>query len=138
MASNPMTLGATPPLPPDTSSQMGAGPEAGSPYAGIGKMLQVQKGEEDDSQGFSAIEKAHPQGALIVKVNAVKKVLEEIAQMGKSMSTYARQASDLLQQGLAAELKSSQPGMVGGSGEKGSGSPDVQSPDKDMNKGFVG
>jgi hypothetical protein len=137
MSSNPMSLSATPPLPPDTSSQMGAGPEGGSPYADVGKMLQDQNGDNDQN-GFSGIEKAHPQGALIVKVNAVKKVLEEIAQMGKSMSSYARQASDLLQQGLAAELKGAQPGIVGGQGGTPSGQPDVQSPDKDLNKGFVG
>jgi hypothetical protein len=137
MSSNPMSLSATPPVPPDTSAQMGAGPE-GTPYAGVGKMLQEQNGD-DDQKGFSDIEKAHPQGALIVKVNAVKKVLEEIAQMGKSMGSYARQASDLLQQGLAAELKGAQPGMVGGpSGSAGTGQPDVQSPDRDLNKGFVG
>jgi hypothetical protein len=118
---------------------MGAGTES-SPYAGIGKMLQGQNGDDDDSKnGFSDIEKAHPQGALIVKVNAVKKVLEEISQMGKSMAPYARQASDLLQQGMAAELKGAQPGMVGGgSGSDSSGAQDIQSPDRDLNKGFVG
>jgi hypothetical protein len=137
MASNPLSMGATPPLPPDTSSQMGAGPE--SPYAGVGKMLQDQNGDDDNSQnGFSDIEKAHPQGALIVKVNAVKKVLEEISQMGKSMAPFAKQASDLLQQGLAAELKGAQPGMVGGGGGESSGTPDIQSPNRDLNKGFVG
>ena len=132
-----MSLSATPPLPPDTSSQMGAGPEGGSPYAGVGKMLQDQNGD-DDQNGFSGVEKAHPQGALIVKVNAVKKVLEEIAGMGKSMSSYARKASDLLQQGLAAELKGAQPGMMGGEGKEGSGQPGVQSPSSDLNKGFIG
>lgn len=135
MSSNPMSLSATPPVPPDTSSQMGAGTE--SPYAGVASMLQQQNGD-DDQGGFSGIEKAHPQGALIVKVNAVKKVLEEIAGMGKSMASYARQASDLLQQGLAAELKGAQPGMVGGQGGATSDQPGVQSPDRDTSKGFVG
>lgn len=135
MSSNPMSLSATPPLPPDTTAQMGAGPEGGSPYADVGKMLQGQ--QDDDKGGFSDVEKAHPQGALIVKVNAVKKVLEEIAGMGKSMASYARQASDLLQQGLAAELKGAQPGMVGGQGGAPSGQPGVQSPNQDL-KGFVG
>lgn len=136
MASNPMSLTATPPLSPDVSSQMGAGPETGSPYAGIGKMLQGQG--DDDDKGFGGIEKANPQGALLVKVNAVKKVLEEIAGMDKSMATYARQASDLLQQGLAAAMKGQQPGMVGGSGQSSPGASDVQSPSPDLNKGFVG
>lgn len=136
MASNPMSLSATPPVSPDVSSQMGAGTESGSPYADVGKMLQDQNRDQDQG-GFSDVEKAHPQGALIVKVNAVKKVLEEIAGMGQAIAPFARQASDALQQGLAAELKGAQPGMVGGSASSGSGQPSVQSPDRDT-KGFIG
>lgn len=135
MSSPGPVLGATPSLPPDTSAQMGAGPE--SPYAGVGKMLQQQQGD-NDQDNYSSIEKAHPQGALMIKVNAVKKVLEEIAQMGKSIAPFCRQASELLQQGLAAEMKNSQPGMVGGMGQTPPTTSDVQSPGASANRGFVG
>jgi hypothetical protein len=132
-----MSLDATPPVSPDVSSQMGAGPEQA--YAGIGKMLQNKPDDEEGSpEDFSSIEKAHPQGALIVKVNAVKKVLEEIAQMGKEMAPFARQASEALQQGLSAELKAAQPGMVGGPSKSPNGATDVQSPSRELNRGFVG
>jgi len=138
MAAGPMALDATPPVAPDVSSQMGAGPE--SSFAGIGKMLRDQDQQNgQDSQDFSSIEKAHPQGALIVKVNAVKKVLDEIAQMGPKIASFAKQAADALQQGLSAELQGAKPGMVGGpSGASSGGPPEIQSPSRELNRGFVG
>ena len=126
MSAGRLALDSTPPVPPDTYSQMGAGPE--SPYAGIGNLA---KGQSDQDDGFSSIEKAHPQGALIVKVNAVKKVLEEIAQMGQKIAPFAKQASEALQSGLSAELQGAQPGIVGGSGSQPPGSQGTQSPSQD-------
>ena len=94
-----MRLDNPPPPPGDVSAQMGA-------------MLQqkfAQNGQQPGQEGappgnLQSISDANPRGALMVKVNAIEKVMREIAQQHEAMAPYVERSLGILKQGMQEVL----------------------------------
>src|SRR6202521_4760784 len=100
MATSPMNLDSPPPPAPNVTGQMGGGPEAG-----VSHMLADKSRERQVPPDMDAINKANPQGAVLARVNALQKVLKELAGLSEQMAPFARRADEILQAGLAAVMK---------------------------------
>jgi hypothetical protein len=90
MASFPMALGQAPPQPPDVTGQMGAGP-------GPGPMGPIAARQQAASEG-----QANPHGALMSQASAVKAVLEQMAELEEGFAPFARQAIQVITNGVSA------------------------------------
>ena len=92
-----LRLDNPPPAPPDVQSQMGA-------------MLQQKFAQQGQDQGggppgeLKSISEANPRGALMVKVNAIEKVMREIAQQHEAMAPYVERSLGILKQGMQEVL----------------------------------
>ena len=86
------TLDAAPPLPDAVKSQMGS-PDAGG-MAGAGEMLKK-------STAFGGAPNA--QGALRAQADAVKGVIQKMADSAAAGKTFFSRAIQLIEQGIAAE-----------------------------------
>lgn len=84
----PPVLDAPPPLPADVKSQMSAG--GGSPFQDIANKMA-------DKNGGDA------QGALKMQGDAVKKLLEKMAQSAQAGKTFFSRAISMIDQGIAVE-----------------------------------
>ena len=95
----PPELGATPALPPETAGQMGAGGSPKPPFAGVTSMMGKQQ------EGG-----ASPTGALKSGLDAIKKVVENLAKMSKAGAPFASRISQMCDAWQAEEAKSGSPG----------------------------
>jgi hypothetical protein len=86
-----------PPLPsPDIQSQQGA-PEAPPPGAGLGSIAAKKPGPGGPTPGAP-----DPNGAIVAQVEAIKKVLESMANTEPMMAPFASRATAILDSGIAA------------------------------------
>jgi hypothetical protein len=86
-----------PPLPsPDIQSQQG-NPPPPSPAAGIGNLAAKRPGPGGPAQGAP-----DPNGAIVAQVEAIKKVLESMANTEPMMAPFAARATAILDSGVAA------------------------------------
>lgn len=132
MATGNMTLDATPMQPPGVAGQMGAGSESGG--LNIAEMVRNQAAG-GPPKDFASAAQAHPQGALITRIEAIEKVLRETARDNPPMAMYANRAIEILKTGMAETIKMQKPGVVPAQPpEKGSVAP----PTGEGAKGFVG
>jgi hypothetical protein len=138
MADDDLRLDDAPMQPPNVSSVMGAGAEGGA-NQGIADMIR-KKAAGGGPQDFASVAQAHPQGALITRIEAVKKVLSETARMGQVIGPYCNRAMEILTTGLAEELKMQKPGIVPNQQPPASGGPgpSMRPPTGDAAKSFVG
>jgi hypothetical protein len=133
MAMDAVRLDQPPAQPPQVSSQMGAGAE--NPMQGIGQMLEKKEGPAD----FASMAKTHPQGALITRVEAVQKVLNETARMDQTMAPYCQRAIEILRSGLGEALKMQKAGVVAPSPDAGAGAAESNKPPSgESGRGFIG
>ena len=92
----PPTLDAAPPLPDAVKSQMGPSDPAGAGMAGAGDMLKK-------SSSFGGAPNA--QGALRAQADAVKAVVQKMADTASAGKTFFSRALQLIDQGMAAEAQ---------------------------------
>jgi hypothetical protein len=92
MASLPMALGQAPPVPPEVSGQMGAGPGP----MGMGSIASRQPGMAPGS------ESPNPHGSLFAQANAVQAVLEQMAGAEPVFAPFARAAMSAISNGVSA------------------------------------
>jgi hypothetical protein len=106
-----------PPLPgPDIQSQMGMSqePPREAGLSGIKPMGQVGP----------APGAPNPHGFLMAQIDAIKKVLEQIASAEPIFASFAQKAQSILDTGLSAVSAAPKPGMPGqGPAEAGTGGP---------------
>lgn len=92
----PPTLEAAPPLPDNIRSQMGAPDSGAGGMAGAGEMLKK-------STAFGGAPNA--QGALRAQADAVKAVVQKMADAASGGKTFFSRALQLIDQGMAAEAQ---------------------------------
>jgi hypothetical protein len=85
------SIDQSPPLPDSVKSQMGSA----SPFSGVSEMLANKPAPSEPD----------PQGALKAQIDAVKKVLEQVISAAGAGKQFFSRASQLLDQGLAAEAQ---------------------------------
>jgi len=103
-----------PPLPdPSIGSQQGQ-PVPSEPGGGLGAIAAKRPG------GMPAPGAPDPHGAVTTQVEAIKKVLEEMAKTEPLMAPFAARATAILDSGLSAVRSSPQTPEVGG-GDGGAG-----------------
>jgi hypothetical protein len=89
-------LDAAPPLPDSVRSQMGAPDQGPGGMAGAGEMLKK-------TTAFGGAPNA--QGALRAQADAVKAVVQKMADAASAGKTFFSRAIQLLEQGMAAEAQ---------------------------------
>lgn len=92
----PPTLDAAPPLPDNVRGQMGPADPAGAGMAGAGEMLKK-------TTAFGGAPNA--QGALRAQADAVKAVVQKMADSASAGKTFFSRAMQLIDQGMAAEAQ---------------------------------
>lgn len=95
--------------PPGVSGQMGGG--GANPYAGLGDMLKDRMGGGGDDAAGGAPPPgggADPMGQVKVQVEAIDKVLQQIARSVPSFGPYGDRALQVIKMGLSAAAASSQ------------------------------
>ena len=105
----PPTLEAAPPLPDSVKSAMGPPDPGAGGMAGAGEMLKK-------SSAFGGAPNA--QGALRAQADAVKAVVQKMADSAGAGKTFFSRALQLIDQGMAAEAQ-------GGPGSPANPKPDV-------------
>lgn len=86
-----------PPLPsPDILSQQGA-PPAPPPGTGLGALVAKRPGQTGPAPGAP-----DPNGAIVSQVEAIKKVLEQMASTEPMMAPFAARVTAILDSGIAA------------------------------------
>jgi len=114
---------------------MGAGSESGPP-GGLAEMIRAQAGQKGGPPGFASVAQAHPQGALITRIEAVEKVLRETARDNPPMASYINRAVEILRTGMAETIKMQKPGIVPAQAPEKGGS--NAPPTGEAARGFVG
>jgi hypothetical protein len=101
-------LDSPPPSPPDVTGQTGA-----SPLSGMTSMLgdKLKGGGEQGS-----ISGAHPQGAVLAMVEAMKKAGAQLSKIEPGMAPFVDRALSILEQGAGEVVSKGKP--VAGAGEE--------------------
>jgi len=106
-----------PPLPsPDIQSQQGAAPTP-PPGTGLGSIVAGKSGPGGPAPGAP-----DPNGAIVAQVEAIKKVLESMANTEPMMAPFASRATAILDSGVAA-VRAAPKAPQGTGGDTGPTSP---------------
>jgi len=92
-------LPGAPPLPPDVSTQMGAGSDWGG---GLSAIAQQNEPYGNIPMQPEPQQNTNPYGDLMSQASAIQTVLEQMASAEPGFSPFARQAIESITNGLAA------------------------------------